>query len=138
MSVRATRLVSGENTKTIVIGVIVNFFRWWPSLIKSMSDGPLKVHNGCSSSITNYVFSHTKLTNQQLKYLYNSQFYNFRHILLFLQDLLIHSFFPSLMFDPRLAKGLSLSLVHKSMQWRSEGRAAAPGAAGGQGAPKGH
>ena len=25
VSVRATRLVSGENTKTIVIGVIVNF-----------------------------------------------------------------------------------------------------------------
>ena len=40
------------------------------------------------------------------------------------------------MFDIRLSKGISLSFVHKSMQWRSEGRAAAPGA-GSQGHQRG-
>ena len=37
--------------------------------------------------------------------------FHFRHIL-FLRDLLIHSFFPFHMSDHHLAKGLSLSLVH--------------------------
>ena len=39
--------------------------------------------------------------------------FHFRHIL-FLQDLLIHLFFPFHMSDHHLAKGLSLSLVHDS------------------------
>ena len=39
--------------------------------------------------------------------------FHFLHIL-FLQDLLIHSFFPFHMFDHHLAKGLSLSSVHVS------------------------
>ena len=49
-------------------------------------------------------------TNQQPIHIFTIVFH-FRHIL-FLQDLLIHSFFPFLMSDHHLAKGISLSLVH--------------------------
>ena len=59
------------------------------------------------------LLTYKTLTNQQPTYLYNSIVFHFLHIL-FLQDLLIHSFFPFHMFDHHLAKGLSLSSVHVS------------------------
>ena len=62
-------------------------------------------------SITNSVFSHTKHLQINNLHIFTIVFH-FRHIL-FLQDLLIHSF-PFHMFDHHLAKGLSLSLVHDS------------------------
>ena len=60
-------------------------------------------------SITNSVFSHTK--HSQINLHIFTIVFHFRHIL-FLHDLLIHSFFPFHMSDHHLAKGLSLSLVH--------------------------
>ena len=62
--------------------------------------------------ITNSVFSHTKHLQINNQHIFTIVFH-FLHIL-FLQDLLIHSFFPFHMFDHRLAKGLSLSSVHVS------------------------
>ena len=62
--------------------------------------------------ITNSVFSHTKHLQINNQHIFTIVFH-FLHIL-FLQDLLIHSFFPFHMFDHHLAKGLSLSLVHVS------------------------
>ena len=56
------------------------------------------------------VFSHTKHSQINNLHIFTIVFH-FRHIL-FLQDLLIHSFFPLHMSDHHLAKGLSLSLVH--------------------------
>ena len=63
-------------------------------------------------SITNSVFSHTKHSQINNLHIFTIVFH-FRHIL-FLQDLLIHLFFPFHMSDHHLAKGLSLSLVHGS------------------------
>ena len=63
-------------------------------------------------SITNSVFSHTKHSQINNLHIFTIVFH-FRHIL-FLQDLLIHLFFPFHMSDHHLAKGLSLSLVHDS------------------------
>ena len=63
-------------------------------------------------SITNSVFSHTKhlqINNLGL-HIFRIVFH-FRHIL-FLQNLLIHSFFPFHLSDHHSVKGLSLSLVH--------------------------
>ena len=61
-------------------------------------------------SITSSVFSHTK----QWKHLQiNNIVFHFRTIL-FLQDLVIHSFFPFYLSDHHLVKGLPLSLVHDS------------------------
>ena len=60
--------------------------------------------------ITNSVFSHTKHLQINNLHIFTIVFH-FRHIL-FLQDLLIHSFFPFHMSDHHSAKGLSLSLVH--------------------------
>ena len=62
--------------------------------------------------ITNSVFSHTKHLQINNQHIFTIVFH-FLHIL-FLQDLLIHSFFPFHMFDHHLAKGLSLSSVHVS------------------------
>ena len=62
--------------------------------------------------ITNSVFSHTKHSQINNLHIFTIVFH-FRHIL-FLQDLLIHLFFPFHMSDHHLAKGLSLSLVHDS------------------------
>ena len=62
--------------------------------------------------ITNSVFSHTKHLQINNQHIFTIVFHFF-HIL-FLQDLLIHSFFPFHMFDHHLAKGLSLSSVHVS------------------------
>ena len=61
-------------------------------------------------SITNSVFSHTKHSQINNLHIFTIVFH-FRHVL-FLQDLLIHSFFPFHMSDHHSAKGLSLSLVH--------------------------
>ena len=61
---------------------------------------------------TNSVFSHTKHLQINNQHIFTIVFH-FLHIL-FLQDLLIHSFFPFHMFDHHLAKGLSLSSVHVS------------------------
>ena len=61
-------------------------------------------------SITSSVFSHTKHLQINNLHIFTIVFH-FRHTL-FLQDLLIHSFFPFHMSDHHLAKGLSLSLVH--------------------------
>ena len=61
-------------------------------------------------SITNSVFSHTKHLQINNLHIFTIVF-RFHHIL-FLQDLLIHSFFPFQMSDHHSAKGLSLSLVH--------------------------
>ena len=58
------------------------------------------------------VFSHTKHLQINNQHIFTIVFH-FLHIL-FLQDLLIHSFFPFHMFDHHLAKGLSLSSVHVS------------------------
>ena len=58
------------------------------------------------------VFSHTKHSQINNLHIFTIVFH-FRHIL-FLQDLLIHLFFPFHMSDHHLAKGLSLSLVHDS------------------------
>ena len=63
-------------------------------------------------SITNSVFSHTKHSQINNLHIFTIVFH-FRHIL-FLQDLLIHLFFPFHMSDHHLAKGLSLSLAHDS------------------------
>ena len=63
-------------------------------------------------SITNSVFSHTKHSQINNLHIFTIVFH-FRHIL-FLQDLLIHLFFPFHMSDHHLAKGLSLSSVHDS------------------------
>ena len=60
--------------------------------------------------ITNSVFSHTKHLQINNQHIFTIVFH-FLHIL-FLQDLLIHSFFPFHMFDHHLAKGLSLLSVH--------------------------
>ena len=54
--------------------------------------------------------SHTKHSQINNLHIFTIVFH-FRHTL-FLQDLLIHSFFPFHMSDHHLAKGLSLSLVH--------------------------
>ena len=63
-------------------------------------------------SITKSVFSHTK--HLQINNLHISTIvFHFRHIL-FLYDLLTHSFFPFHMSDHHLAKWLSLSSVHDS------------------------
>ena len=62
--------------------------------------------------ITNSVFSHTKHLQINNQHIFTIVFH-FLHVL-FLQDLLIHSFFPFHMFDHHLAKGLSLSSVHVS------------------------
>ena len=62
--------------------------------------------------ITNSVFSHTKHLQINNQHIFTIVFH-FLHIL-FLQDLLIHLFFPFHMFDHHLAKGLSLSSVHVS------------------------
>ena len=59
------------------------------------------------------LLTYKTLTNQQPTYLYNSLSFLFHHIL-FLQDFLIHLFFPFHTFDHQLAKGLSLSSVHDS------------------------
>ena len=53
--------------------------------------------------ITNSVFSHTKHLQINNQHIFTIVFH-FLHIL-FLQDLLIHSFFPFHMFDHHLAKG---------------------------------
>ena len=58
-------------------------------------------------SITNSVFSRTKHLQINNLHIFTIVFH-FRHIL-FLQDLLIHSFFPFHMSDHHSAKGLSLS-----------------------------
>ena len=74
-----------------------------------------KLHTGFQSNkelITNSVFSHTKHLQINNQHIFTIVFH-FLHIL-FLQDLLIHSFFPFHMFDHHLAKGLSLSSVHVS------------------------
>ena len=63
-------------------------------------------------SITNSVFSHTKHSQINNLHIFTIVFH-FRHIL-FLQDLLIHLFFPFHMSDHHSAKGLSLSSVHGS------------------------
>ena len=60
--------------------------------------------------ITNSVLSHTKHLQINNLHIFTIVFH-FRHIL-FLQDLLIHSFFPFHMSDHHSAKGLSLSSVH--------------------------
>ena len=75
----------------------------------------LKNYTGFQSnkeSITNSVFLHTKHLQINNLHIFTIVFH-FRHIL-FLQDLLIHLFFPFHMSDHHLAKGLSLSLVHDS------------------------
>ena len=56
------------------------------------------------------VFSQTKHSQINNLHIFTIVFH-FRHIL-FLHDLLTHSFFPFHMSDHHLAKGLSLSLVH--------------------------
>ena len=61
-------------------------------------------------SITKSVFSHTKHLQINNLNIFTIVFH-FRHIL-FLHDLLIHSFFPFHMSDHDLAKGRSLSSVH--------------------------
>ena len=75
----------------------------------------LKNYTGSQSnkeSITKSVFSHTK--HSQINNLHNFTIvFHFRQIL-FLQDLLIHSFFPFYLTDHHLTKRLSLSLVHDS------------------------
>ena len=60
------------------------------------------------------LLTYKTLANEQPTYLYNLVFH-FRQIL-FLQNLLIHSFFPFYLFDHlhHLVEGLSLSLVHDS------------------------
>ena len=63
-------------------------------------------------SITNSVFSHTKHLQINNLHIFTIVFH-FRHIL-FIQDLLIHSFFPFHMSDYHSAKELFLSLVHVS------------------------
>ena len=65
-------------------------------------------------SSTNSVFSHTKHLQINNLHIFTMVFH-FRHTL-FLQDLLIHLFFPFHMSDHYLAKGLSLSLVY---DWNS-------------------
>ena len=61
--------------------------------------------------ITNCLLTYKTLTNQKPTFIF---IFHFRHIL-FLQDLLIHSFFPFHMSDHHLAKGLHLSMVHDSV-----------------------
>ena len=56
------------------------------------------------------LFIYKTRTNQPRIHIFTIVFH-FRQIL-FLQDLLIHSFFPFYLFDHHLAKGLSLSSVH--------------------------
>ena len=68
-------------------------------------------------SITHSVFSHTKHLQINNLHIFTIVFH-FRHIL-FLQDLLIHLFFPFHMSDNHLAKGLSLSSVHRPRLWNS-------------------
>ena len=73
----------------------------------------LKNYTGFQSNkelSTNSVFSHTRHLHINNLHIFTIVFH-FRHTL-FLQDLLIHSFFPFHMSDHHLAKGRSLSLVH--------------------------
>ena len=63
-------------------------------------------------STTNSVSSHTKHSQINNLHIFTTVFH-FHHIQ-FLQDLLIHLFFPFHMSDHHLAKGLSLSSVHDS------------------------